>query len=484
MMTSESGPQRRVVVVGGGITGLAAAHRLLELARERSLSLDVRLFEASDRIGGNIQTRRRDGFLIEGGPDSFITQKPAGLALCRRLGIADQLIGTNPNSRRTYVVRDGVMHPVPEGFLLLAPTKIWPFITSRLFSWPAKLRMAMDYILPARRHGADGDESLADFVRRRFGREALDRVAQPMVSGIYTADPENLSLRATMPRFLEMEEKYGSIIKAMRAGRKAQAASGASGTDSGARYSLFVSFRDGMSTLTDTLAERIGRERLATGARVTRLERVVDGWRVHITGREPLEADAVILACPAYASAEIVRELDAPLADELSGIAYASSATMSLAYRAEQVGRTIDGFGFVVPAIEARTLIAVTVSSTKFAGRAPDGWVLLRAFLGGAMHPHVYAMSDDELLAAVRRDLHELMGVTGEPKFAELSRWPGSMPQYPVGHLDRVRRIHERLAAHAGLAVAGNAFGGVGIPDCVQSAESAAGAVVEALKPA
>jgi len=230
-------------VIGGGVTGLAAAHRVVEVAAKTGRTIEVLLLESGARLGGTIVTTLRDGCLIEGGPDSFITQKPWALALCKRIGIDSELIPTNPACRRTFVVRAGRMHPIPEGFLLLAPSRIWPFVTSRLFSWPGKMRMGMDLILPRKQHGPDGDESLASFVRRRFGQESLERVAQPLVGGIYTADPEYLSLRTTMPRFLEMEAKHRSIIWGMLKGRKA--ASAAERGDSGARYSMFMSFKRG-----------------------------------------------------------------------------------------------------------------------------------------------------------------------------------------------------------------------------------------------
>jgi oxygen-dependent protoporphyrinogen oxidase len=470
--TPQQKASKRIAVIGGGITGLAAAHRLQERATQAGRPVNIVLFEARDTLGGSISTIRRDGFLLEGGPDSFITQKPWALQLAKRLGIDDQLIPTNPNYRRTFVVRDGRMHPVPEGFLLLAPTRILPFVTSRLFSWPGKLRMGLDLLLPRRDHGATGDESLSSFVTRRLGREALERVAQPLVSGIYTADPDNLSLRATMPRFLEMEDKYGSLILAMRANQKL--ASKAERGDSGARYSMFVSFRHGMTTLIDTLTRRLPEGTIHTNAPVSKIERSTGDYRLTIGAGRHEHVDAVLLASPAYAGARMIQDIDPALAGDLDAIDYANSATMSLAFRADQVPHSLDGFGFVVPAVERRSLIAVTFSSVKFEGRAPDGWVLMRAFLAGAMHPEVYEWDDRRLEQAVLQDLRDILQVQGRPRFTHISRWPRSMPQYPVGHLDHVARIHERLSRHPGLDVAGNAFGGVGIPDCVQSGEAAA----------
>ncbi|HOW70939.1 MAG TPA: protoporphyrinogen oxidase [Phycisphaerae bacterium] len=467
---------KRVIVVGGGIAGLAAAHRVVERAEQVRRPVHITLLESTGRLGGSIVTHRRDGFLVEGGPDSFITQKPWAIALCKRLGIDSQIIPTDADRRRVYVVRRGRLFPIPEGFLLLAPTRIMPFVTSRLFSWPGKIRMGLDVILPAKKRPPDGDESLADFVRRRFGREALERIAQPLVGGIYTADPEALSLRTTMPRFLELEDRYRSVILGMRAGRKATAARGRG--DSGARYSMFVSFDEGMATLTDTLIGRLPPETARTRTAVDKVERTGLQWRVLVADGSTETADAVILACPSHASAKIVEGIDPMLGKELEAIKYASSATMTMAFRRDRIRHPLDGFGFVVPSVENRSMIAGTFGSIKFAGRAPNGWVLMRTFLGGAIQPHIYEMEDKELRRAVLKDLAELIGAEGEPRFTEIHRWPLSMPQYPVGHLERVKRIEQRLAGLPGLAVAGNAFGGVGIPDCVQSGEQAANRVL------
>ncbi len=485
-MVGSSSGNKRIIVVGGGVSGMAAAHRVVELAAAKGVPIDLRVIEAREQLGGSLVTNRHDGFLIEAGPDSFITQKPWGLALCKRLGLTDEIIPTNPACRRTFVVRKGKLHPIPEGFLLLAPSRIMPFVTSRLFSWPGKLRMGLDLILPAKDHGQDGDESLASFVRRRFGREALERVAQPLVGGIYTADPEKLSLRATMPRFLEMEAEHRSLILGMRRGAKAMAraakgrAKGQS-VDSGARYSMFVSLASGMSRLIDVLRSRLPGGSVRTDAPVTRLVQSGGQWQVFLADGTSESADGVILTCPSYGSAELVRPFDPALADDLASIDYASSATMSLAFRRDDVHNPLDGFGFVVPAIENKTLIAVTFNSVKFAGRAPDGWVLMRAFLGGAMQPEVYDMGDSQLEQAVLRDLRDLLGIEAPPRFVELYRWPKSMPQYPVGHLQGVADIHRRLTSWPGLAIAGSAFGGVGIPDCVHSGETAAESVVTLL---
>jgi len=286
---------KRVAVIGGGISGLAAAHYLRELSAEAGQSVDVQLYETNDRLGGTIHTVEQDGFLMEAGPDSFITQKPAGLALCQHIGIDGDLIQTHPECRRTLIVYKGQLHPIPEGFLMLAPTRLLPFVTSKLFSWPGKLRMGMDLILPRKQHGVEGDESLASFVRRRFGTEALERIAQPLVGGIYTADPEKLSLRTTMPRFLELEAKYRSLILGMRAGIKMMKSTS---SDAGARYSLFVSFPKGMTYLVEKIASRLPLGSIHIGAAVTRIMRDGDKWRIERHQAPAATADAVILACP------------------------------------------------------------------------------------------------------------------------------------------------------------------------------------------
>ena len=457
----------RIVIIGGGISGLAAAHRVLELNK----SAQVTILEASDRLGGTIQTEHRDGFLIERGPDSFISEKPHAVALAKRLGIESQLIQTNEEYRRSFIVREGRLRPVPEGFQLMAPSRMWPFITSDVFSIPGKMRMAADLILP--RKSANGDESLASFVRRRLGEEALTRMAQPMVGGIYTADPETLSLRATLPRFLDMEQKHRSLILAMARLGRAQK----TGT-SGARYSLFLSFNRGMQTLVEPLT------RINADLRVnTRAQRLTfdQGWTITTDKDEVFKEDAVCLAVPAYIAASL---LTGELADKLRRINYASTATINFGYRRAAIAHPLNGFGFVVPFIEKRSLIACTFSSVKFSGRAPEGHVLLRAFAGGALQAEIFALEESELAARVEEDLRELLGINEAPLFVETAKWERSMPQYEVGHLDRVNEIEKLVNQLPGLTLAGNSYRGAGIPDCIRSGESTAEAMITFLKPA
>ena len=467
---------KRIVIIGGGISGLAAAHHLIERNTQDPSSLEVLLLEANARVGGVISTQLRDGFLFEGGPDAFISEKPEALSLVRRLGLDNHLIKTNSEHRRSFVARGNKLLPVPEGFQLLAPSRFLPFLTSEIFSWSGKARMALDLILPrrAKANGSD-DESLASFVRRRLGQEALDRMAQPMVGGIYTADPELLSLRATMPRFLEMEHTHRSLLRAMWHARRSQTKAEASGT-SGARYSLFLSFDDGMQILVDKLVADLptGSVRLNTRAESIAIDSVTKRWKIRVNTSELIDADAVCIALPAYAAAGLLAELDPQLANELDAIPYASTATVNLAYRRANVPHPLDGFGFVVPFVERRATLACSFSSVKFSGRAPEGCVLLRAFVGGALQPEMFALDDGAMVEAVRKDLRELLGIEQPPLFTHLEKWPRSMAQYHVGHMERVARINARVGAFQSLQLAGNAYGGAGIPDCVRSGESAA----------
>ena len=464
----------RLVVVGAGISGLAAAHRAVERARELGRPLDLTVLEGADRVGGTIQTEQRDGFLVECGPDSFLSEKPWALALCRRIGLEERLIRTDDRFRRTFVVWGGRLHPLPEGFQLLAPTRLAPLLASRLFSWPGKLRMACDLVLP---RGGDPDESLGAFVRRRLGREALERVAQPLVAGIYTADPDELSLSATMPRFLEMERRERSVILALwRAARKAPAQH--AGT-SGARWSLFVTLARGMEELVQALAARLPAGAVRLKERVAGVAREEGRWRIATAGGAAYEADALVLAPEAHQAARMLRYVDPGLTHLLEGIPHASSATVSLAYRRADVGHPLDGFGFVVPHAERRPIIACTFSSVKYAGRAPDGHVLLRVFMGGALNEAVLQGDDATLVRTAREQIGPLLGIAAVPELARVALHAQAMPQYHVGHSARAAAIEQAVARHPGLWLVGGAYRGVGISDCVRSGEEAADRLLE-----
>jgi protoporphyrinogen/coproporphyrinogen III oxidase len=457
----------KLVVVGGGITGLAAAHRAVELARERQAPLELTLIEARERLGGTIVSERVDGFLVEAGPDSFLSEKPWALALCQRLGLEPRLVRTDDRFRKVFVWHGGRLHPLPDGFQLLAPTAIRSFVASSLFSPAGKLRMALDLVLP---RGHADDESLGAFVRRRLGAEALERVAQPLVAGIYTADPDDLSLAATMPRFLEVEKRDRSIILGLR---RAQARAPLPGT-SGARWSLFVTMADGMEELVTALAARLPMGTTVLKQRVSALERAGLRWQVRTADGGAFEADRVILATEAHSTARLTRYLDPSLANLLVEIPYSSAATVSFGYRRADVPHPLDGFGFVVPRTEGKALLAGTFSSVKYPGRAPEGHVLIRGFLGGMLNAAILDEADATLMGRACAELREALGITAEPVLTRVHRWPASMPQYRVGHLARVETIERLAAALPGLRLAGGAYRGVGIADCVRSGEAAA----------
>ncbi len=477
----DQGKTARVVVVGGGLSGLAAAHRIHERSFSLRRQIELVVVEAKDRVGGVIGTTRFDGFTVEEGPDSFITNKPWGVEVCRRLGLGDQVIETDPSHRRSFVVRNGRLAPVPEGFVLMAPSRLLPVLTSPILSWRGKLRMLMDLVIP--RRDDETEESLAAFVRRRLGREALDRLVQPLVAGIYTADPNDLSLKATLPQFLAMEREHGSLIRAARRAARDRDSLHVEEQASGARYGLFITLAEGMDTLPRALAASLPPGCIRTETAVRRVSRngPVSPWLVELLDGPSIEADSVVLSTEAHAAARLLDSADPALALQLRAIPYASSIIVNSAYRRDQITHPLDGFGAVVPAIEGRPILAVSFLSVKFPNRAPAGTVLLRAFIGGATRPDQLDLEDGALSALVQRELGELIGASGEPLFVRIGRHPRSMPQYNLGHLERVAAIRRHLSKHGRLYLTGIAYDGVGIPDCVHAALLTADALLDAL---
>ena len=527
---SEAPDSLHVVVVGAGISGLATAWYLEQRAATRDIAVKCTVLEQSERAGGKIVTdivdaKPADGasteavpdagpqsgrFVVEGGPDSFLAvQKPWGMQLSQELGLVDRLIGTNDKQQRVFVVSRGRTTRLPEGIFLLAPTRLIPFLRSPLISPLGKLRMGLDLLIPARKEEAD--ETLGDFVKRRFGGEALDKIAEPLLSGIYSAEVDRQSLLATFPRFLQMEHEYGSLIRAMRAGRRRRPAVGAAASGGEAQSfeeahpldatgkalavpprSTFVSFGLGMSELTQGLLAHLS-AKVRCGRTVVGIEprggRRGYGVRVRPTGAdagnsEIIEADAVVLAAPAFASANMLHAVAPTASRLLHTIRYVSSGTISLGYRQDAswipVCARLEGFGILVPASEKRPINAITWSSVKFPGRAPAGHSLLRVFFGGSRSPRSFDLEDEELLGVVKRQLLEIMGIQEQPLFHRIHRWPRAIPQYDLGHLDRVAALEYSLPAD--IHVTGSPYRGIGIPDCARQAAETAERVIEGLK--
>lgn len=475
--------RKQFAVIGAGITGLAAAWRLVS----RSPDAQVTIYEASDRVGGIIHTIQRDEFLIEKGPDSFITNKPGAVELCREIGFTDQLIPTDETWRRSLVLRRGKPVPVPDGFMLMAPAKPMAIITTPLLSAAGKLRLLSEAFIPARK--STDDESLANFVRRRFGHQTLDRLVQPLVGGIYTSDPEKLSIQATLPRFPEMEKKYGSVIRGALAGQK-RAASDADSAGSGARYGLFLTARNGLSSMTEAIAaacRQTGRVQIHLSETISDISpnqlnpqsaaehAASPGWLLKRKNRKDEVFDAVIITLPTHAASRLLAWDQADeLREALDSIPYASSAVVVSGHRLTDFNHPLDAFGLVIPDKEGRKILAVSFTSRKFCGRAPEGCVLLRTFVGGAMQPELMDLNDHQIMEIVRGELTAILGMKHEPVFEQVTRYARAMPQYHVGHAQRVDRIESCLSRFPGIKLAGSAYHGVGIPDSIVSGNMAA----------
>ena len=482
-----SSPGRRIAIIGAGITGLSAAQRILA----DDPTADVTVFEKSNRAGGIIQTVHEDGFLAELGPDSFITNKPAAIRLCQDIGFADQLIPTDNEHRRSLVLSDGKPVAVPEGFQLMGPSNLAAVAKTEVLSRQGRLRLLQESAIPPAPKIVD--ESLATFVRRRFGSEVLDRLVQPLVGGIYTSDPERLSIQATLPRFQQMEQQYGSVtVGTLLQNLKPVTGRAASGNStsmdppatsndhsasSGARYGLFTAPANGMSSLVDALQAWLtkdGRCRIRFGTGVTELRRN-QSWDLHIDGHAVESFAAVIVTLPTHQASQLLADdSTATLKQKLAEIQYASSVIMVSKHRLSDFDHPLDAFGLVIPTRERRDILAVSFGSRKFPGRASQGDIILRTFVGGATQPHLVAKPDDEIRSIVNRELSDMLGMRTPPERSWIARYHQAMPQYHVGHIDRVTEIEQLAAEISELEFAGNAYHGVGIPDSVASGQAAA----------
>ncbi|WP_437190951.1 protoporphyrinogen oxidase [Planctomicrobium sp. SH527] len=476
--SSPSSEPLRIAVIGGGITGLAAAHRLLE-SRDQ-LPLKVTLFEGSDRLGGVFGTEQIGDYLVERGADSFITNKPGAVQLCRRLGIEDRLIPTNSRYRNSLILSKGKPVPTPDGFNLVAPGRIWPILTSPLLSWSGKLRVLLEPFIPARKDPAD--ESVASFVSRRLGKQALERIVQPLVGGIYTSDPNLLSSQATLARFVSMERNYGSLYRGMRATKSPSADKT---SVSGARYGLFATFPNGMQELLDALEARIMKDgEIRKSCRIQGLQKTESGWTLRTEQGEE-RFDGVVLSLSAPGAAQILKPVHDQCAQLIQQIDCASSAIVLTGHSLADIKHPVESFGLVIPHAENRRILATSFLSRKFDDRAPEGKVCIRSFVGGAMQPEEFARTDEEIIATVLSELEEILGVKGTPDFAIVARYPKAMPQFHVGHLQKAEAILQSAAEIPGFALAGNYLGGVGVPDCITSGETAAEYLIKQLsKPA
>ena len=454
----------KAVVVGGGLTGLAAAYRLESLLPES----EITLVERTKRLGGKLLTEKVNGFVIEGAPDSFLSRKARGVGLCEELGLAGELVGRRPENARSYVRHGSELHPLPEGLTGMIPTDLDSLAQGALLSQAGRERLAAEVDLPPEPPGAD--ESISSFVTRRLGAEAYERLVEPLMTGIYGGDGAQLSLQATFPNLRALELEHGSLIRGL----------GTQSAESASSYPPFVTLASGMQALAVRLAGRLRRTRVLTGRAALGVRPSDRGYEVTLDAGERVQAEGVVVAVPAFAAAELLADLDPDLAAVLAEIPYASSAVVTLAYRPEDVARPLDGYGYLVPRAEGSDVLACTWTSSKWEGRAPEGSVLIRVYAGRFGGRDVTAGHDDELVALARGELRHL-GIEAEPYLSRVHRWPRGMPQYVLGHPERLERIESALADHPGLALAGAAYRGVGVPDCVHSGEEAARSLAESL---
>jgi len=456
---------RKVVIIGGGIAGLTTAYHLQQWGRN---TLEYRLLESLPRFGGKITSAYQDGFLVEGGPDSFSVQKAAALELCRNLGLENEILGLKSPSGKVMIWSKGKLRPMP---MEMSSALIAPFLKSSLITWPGKLRMGMELFIPPRQDNDNaGDESLAAFVRRRLGCEAVDKIADPLMAGIHAADPEKLSLASTFPRLQELESKHGSLLRALleKRGGKRQTAAGKMPS------SPLVTLKGGLQQLVDVLVSKLDPAAVSLNRRILAVRHALDDYEVLLEDESAIRADAIVFATPAHVTAGLIESIAPRLASKLREIRYVSTATVSLGFRRRDVPGPLDGSGYVVPHSQQRRILGCTWCSNKFDGRAPDDYVLMRVFSGGARAEHLAEQDDAALVELARQELLTMMGIQVLPVLEKVYRWQKGNPQYEVGHQARIAEIDELMSQYPGLYLAGAGYRGIGIPDCIQSGNLAA----------
>ncbi|NKB81890.1 MAG: protoporphyrinogen oxidase [Nitrospirales bacterium] len=485
-MTTMNKQPKQVLIVGGGISGLSTAFFLLQKSQQLHQKLECTIVEADSRWGGKILTHHDNGLLIEGGPDSFLSSKPWALALCEQLGLNQELLNTTEGNNKTYIFSRGKLREFPQGLVAFVPTQLGPLFRNGLLSWPGILRMGGDWVLPPKKEFAK-EESLAAFFRRRLGHEAFNRLIEPLVAGIYAGNAEEMSLAATFPRFAEIEQQHGGLIKGMLAQRKT---SMPSKPTTGPKRTLFVTLQNGLGDLVDTLVQRLTTHgaTLLTNQKAVTLHPEASahgagGYQVTLSDGSIHRTDAVVFSTPAYSTAALINTMNPDAASVLEDIPYASTGTISLSFRHHDVQSVCRGFGFVVPRIEQRSLIAATWTSLKWANRAPADECLIRCYVGGRGREDVFQFTDEELVEHVRTELQAIIGLTAQPRHALVSRWMRAMPQYTLGHLERVQKIRTALDTSPGVFVTGAAYEGIGIPDCIREAERTSSNLVSFLWP-
>lgn len=477
---------KNIVIIGGGISGLTTSYNLSKLLHDGACALkasevSITLVDAKDKPGGNIITEIKDGFLIEGGPDCFLSEKPWAMALCKEVGLSESLLPTSKPRGKTFVLSRGKLHLLPEGVILMVPTKMLPMITSTLISFTGKIRMGLELFVPKKKDNKD--ESLGEFVRRRLGQEALDKIAEPLVAGVHAGDPDTMSVRSSFPKFVELEEKHGSLIRGMLARMKQVRSLMKKRPKSARPVTMFMTLKGGLTELVVTLLSKIkGQVDVKSGVKVDSLTKGEGkGYSLKLSNGEEIKADVVVISTPAYVAADLLKDTAPAVTDGLKTIPYVSTATVSIAFKKSEVQHPMNGFGFVVPKIEKRRIMAASWSSVKWAGRAPDDTALIRCFIGGAKNAELVFEDDASIEKIVRDELRDIMGIDAEPVICRIFRWKDAMPQYTIGHQERIADIMEKTSENPGLFLTGSAYFGIGISDTVREGEATAKRALEYL---